>query len=157
MQEAGFPLRFAASKLVEGDEPMRKALRMSAGDEQILAHIVREMEEELGTDREAALADMRYGFIEEICRESVFRHRETREQVRSERIDRLLTHKFFGIPIFLGMMLVIFWLTFSVIGAPLQDLLEKGISAGTDALADWLAGSGVNPLLQSLLDRKTHV
>lgn len=151
VQEAGFPLRFAASKLVEGDEPMRKALRMSAGDEQILAHIVREMEEELGTDREAALADMRYGFIEEICRESVFRHRETREQVRSERIDRLLTHKFFGIPIFLGMMLVIFWLTFSVIGAPLQDLLEKGISAGTDALADWLAGSGVNPLLQSLL------
>lgn len=150
-QEAGYPVRFAATKMVEGDRPMQEALHIDAGDQHIIDHIVEDMERDLGTDREAALADMRYSYIEEICADCVVKHQETREQVRSEKIDRLLTHKYFGIPIFLGIMLLIFWLTFSVIGAPLQDLLENGIGFLTDQLSILLTSSGVSPWLHSLL------
>ena len=150
-QEAGYPVRFAATKLVEGDRPMQEALHIDPGDQHIIDHIVEDMERDLGTDREAALADMRYSYIEEICADCVIKHQETREQVRSEKMDKLLTHKYFGIPIFLGIMLLIFWLTFSVIGAPLQELLENGIGFLTGELAHLLAASGVSPWLQSLL------
>ncbi len=150
-QEAGYPVRFAATKLVEGDEPMRLALCIHETDQHIIDHIVTDMEKELGTDREAALADMRYNYIEEICKTCVIKHQESREQVRSEKIDRILTHKIWGIPLFLGIMLLVFWLTFTVIGAPLQDLLETGIEAVTDLLSQTLAATHVSPWLQALL------
>ncbi|HIZ54921.1 MAG TPA: ferrous iron transport protein B [Firmicutes bacterium] len=150
-KEAGYPVRFAATKLVEGDQPMTAALGLTEGQMHIIAHIVAEMEHELGTDREAALADMRYTYIEQVCAECVIKHQETREQVRSEKIDRILTHKFLGIPIFLGMMLIIFWLTFSVIGGPLQDLLEWGIQEITNGFSHWMVEMHVSDWLRSLL------
>ena len=100
-----------------------EALHLSTNQRHIVDHVVNEMECRLETDREAALADMRYSYIEHICSECVSKQQETREQIRSEKIDRLLTHKYLGIPVFLGIMLLIFWLTFDVLGGPLQDLL----------------------------------
>lgn len=150
-KKSGYPLRFAATKLVEGDQPIINALGLTEDQLHIINHIVHHMEQSLGTDREAALADMRYQYIEEICRECVSKQQETREQVRSEKIDRILTHKYFGIPIFLGIMLVIFWLTFSVIGAPLQDLLDMGIQWLTGLFSDFLVHVHVSQWLHSLL------
>ena len=150
-QAAGYPTRFAATKLVEGDEPMFKALDLDMGDIHIIDHIVEQMEEELGTDREAALADMRYSYIEDLCAQCVVKHQETREQLRSEKIDQVLTSKYFGIPVFLLIMLVIFWLTFSVIGAPLQDLLGAWIDQFTAWLSATLTGMQVTPWLVSLI------
>ncbi|MBC8558957.1 ferrous iron transport protein B [Fumia xinanensis] len=146
-----YPTRFAATKLVEGDGPMTEALGITENQQHIIDHIVQEMEFELGTDREAALADMRYTYIEKICADCVTRHRETKEQVRSEKIDWVLTHKYFGIPIFLGLMLLIFWLTFTVIGAPLQDLLGGGIDWLTEEFSGFLTRLDVSPWLHSLL------
>ena len=150
-ERAGYPVRFAATKLVEGDQPMIDALQISENEVHIIDHIVQEMEGELGTDREAALADMRYTYIEGVCAECVFKHQETLEQVRSEKIDRILTHKYFGIPIFLGIMLVVFYLTFSVLGAPMQDFLGAAIDSGVAALSTFLTDVGVSPWLHSLL------
>lgn len=150
-KEAGYPSRFAATKLVEGDEPMVKSLQLNDGQMHIIEHVVEEMEQELQTDREAALADMRYSYIDKICSDCVIKHQETREQVRSEKIDRVLTHKYFGIPIFLGLMLLIFWLTFSVIGAPLQELLDHGINLFTQWLGQVMTDANVSSWLHSLV------
>lgn len=150
-QEKGYPLRFAATKLVEGDKPMIDALELSEDELHIIEHIVENMEKQLDTDKEAALADMRYQYIEEICKKSVVRHQETKEQIRSEKIDRILTHKYLGIPIFLGIMLLIFWLTFSVLGGPLQEMLEEGIQKVIDQIAVWMESAGVNPSLKGLV------
>ena len=150
-RSAGYPIRFAATKLVEGDEPMMAALCGDEGDRHIIDHIVEEMEEETGTDREAALADMRYTFIEKLCAECVTKHQETREQVRSEKADRVLTHKYFGIPIFLLLMFVIFWLTFSVLGAPLQEWMDQGIGWLTRQVGLLLERAQVSFWLRSLL------
>lgn len=150
-QAAGYPIRFAATKLVEGDEPMFKALDLDSGDIHIIDHIVEQMEQDLGTDREAALADMRYSYIEQLCAQCVVKHQETREQLRSEKIDRLLTSKYLGIPIFLLIMMLIFWLTFSVLGAPLQDLLSGWIDSFTAFLESFLVRNQVTPWLISLL------
>lgn len=150
-EAAGYPTRFAATKLVEGDEPMFKALDLDMSDIHIIDHIVEQMEENLGTDREAALADMRYTYIEALCAECVVKHQETREQQRSEKIDRFLTHKYLGIPIFLLIMMTIFWLTFSVIGAPLQDLLSAWIDRFTAMLSNVLIAADVTPWLHSLI------
>lgn len=150
-QSAGYPIRFAATKLVEGDEPMFKALDLDAGDIHIIDHIVEQMEQDLDTDREAALADMRYSYIEQLCAQCVVKHQETREQLRSEKIDRLLTSKYLGIPIFLLIMMLIFWLTFSVLGAPLQDLLSGWIDSFTAFLEAFLVRNQVTPWLISLL------
>ena len=150
-QTAGYPIRFAATKLVEGDEPMFKALDLDSGDIHIIDHIVEQMEQDLGTDREAALADMRYSYIEQLCAQCVVKHQETREQLRSEKIDRLLTSKYLGIPIFLLIMMLIFWLTFSVLGAPLQDLLSGWIDSFTAFLESFLVRNQVTPWLISLL------
>lgn len=133
-QQAGIPKRFAATKLVDGDEPMQRLLNLHESDLNIIEHIVKQMEEELGTDREAALADMRYSYIESLVAQCVSRHHETREQQRSEKLDRWLTHKYLGIPIFLCIMLLIFYLTFVPIGGMLQGLLESGI----DMFVSWL-------------------
>lgn len=150
-EEAGYPTRFAATKLVEGDEPMFRELNLDVSDIHIIDHIVEQMEENLDTDREAALADMRYSYIELLCAQCVVKHQETREQLRSEKIDRLLTHKYLGIPIFLLIMMTIFWLTFSVIGAPLQDLLSVWIDRFTALLSDFLVSAEVTPWLTSLI------
>ena len=150
-QAAGYPTRFAATKLVEGDEAITQALKLTADELHIIDHIVADMEKEIGMDREAALADMRYAFIEKICRGTVMKKQETHEQIRSEKIDRWLTHKYLGIPIFLGIMLFIFWITFSVLGARLQDLLDQLITLGTDSLAAFMANAGVSQWLQSLV------
>ncbi|MGI5959182.1 MAG: ferrous iron transport protein B [Massiliimalia sp.] len=149
--EAGYPARFAATKLVEGDEPTINSLALNENQLHIIEHVVEEMEQELDTDREAALADMRYSYIDKICSDCVIKHQETREQVRSEKIDQVLTHKYFGIPIFLGIMLLIFWLTFSVIGAPLQDLLDRGITAFTGELDTVMESVHVSGWLRSLV------
>ena len=133
-QQAGIPKRFVATKLVDGDEPMQRLLNLHESDLNIIEHIVKQMEEELGTDREAALADMRYSYIESLVAQCVSRHHETREQQRSEKLDRWLTHKYLGIPIFLCIMLLIFYLTFVPIGGTLQGLLESGI----DMFVSWL-------------------
>ena len=148
---AHIPVRFAATKLVEGDEPMFHALNLDTGDIHIIDHIVEQMEQDLGTDREAALADMRYTYIESLCSQCVVKHQETREQLRSEKIDRFLTNKYLGIPIFLLIMMAIFWLTFSVIGAPLQDLLSRGIDSFTASLEQMMTNAEVTPWLISLI------
>lgn len=148
---SGYPIRFAATKLVEGDEPTIKALNISDSQMHIINHVVEDMEKSLETDREAALADMRYNYIGKLCSDSVVKHQETNEQIRSEKIDRVLTHRYFGIPIFFGIMFFIFWLTFSVIGAPLQELLETGIGVVTDGFAKILTDAGVSDWLYSLI------
>ena len=113
-------LKFASIKLVEGDEVMMKELRIQEPEKDIIQHIVDDMEFHCGMDREAALADARYKYIEDICRELVVKPHETKGQKRSVRIDRVLTHRIFAIPIFLGIMLFIFWITFGVVGATLS-------------------------------------
>ncbi|MBP1926470.1 ferrous iron transport protein B [Sedimentibacter acidaminivorans] len=148
---SGYPIRFAATKLVEGDEPTIKALNVSDSQMHIINHVVEDMEKSLDTDREAALADMRYNYIGKLCLDSVVKHQETNEQIRSEKIDRVLTHKYFGIPIFFGIMFFIFWLTFSVIGAPLQEILEIGIGSVTDGVAQIITDAGVSDWLYSLV------
>lgn len=124
-QSLHLPLRYCVTKIIEGDEDMFDKLHIDQGDRHIIEHILEKMEEEAGTDREAALVDMRYSFIEDVCQHTVFIESETKEQIRSEKIDRLLTHKYLGIPIFILIMLFIFYLTFSLIGAPLQDLMDS--------------------------------
>ena len=149
--EAGIPLRFAATKLIEGDDLMEQSLGLSEAQRHVLSHIVEQMEEELGTDREAALADMRYYYISTLCKGTVVKRQETTEQLRSEKIDRLFTHKYLGIPVFLVIMLVIFWVTFSLLGAPLQDLLDRGIGVVVSWLNELLIKADVSPVLQSLV------
>lgn len=145
------PVRFAAAKLVEGDRPIIMALKLPENEQHIVEHIAQEMEQELSTDREAALADMRYEFIEKLVADCVVKPLESKERRRSNRLDSLLTHKFLAIPIFLGLMLTMFWLTFNVIGAWLSDgltFLIDGLTAGTD---QWLTAAGVSPWMHSLL------
>ena len=145
------PLRFAATKLVEGDEPILKVLQLNQNEHDILGHIVTEMENALGTDREAALADMRYAYIARITQNTVHRHGETKEQIRSIQIDNVLTHRIFAIPIFLGIMALIFYLTFGLIGAALSDCLSRGIDWIIAAVDECLSLYGLNPLVQSLI------
>lgn len=145
------PIRYCVTKLIEGDEDMFKTLDVSHNDRHIIEHILEGMESESGTDREAALVDMRYSFIEEVCYYCVFSECETKEQVRSEKIDRLLTHKYLGIPIFILIMLLIFYLTFYLIGAPLQDLMDSGIGALSDWLVTMLEANHVSFWLRALI------
>ena len=148
---AGIPVRFAATKLVEGDEQIRTALHLSQNEHEMLEHIIAQMEEERGLDRAAAIADMRFGFIKELVAATVVKPKESREHVRSRRIDRLLTGKYTAIPSFIVIMGLVFYLTFNVIGAFLQDLLDMGITA----LAEWvdhgLTAWSVSPAVRSLV------
>lgn len=150
-QRAQYPLRFAATKLVEGDEPMMKALHLHHDDLDIIEKIVESMEHALGTDREAALADMRYTYIEDLVAQCVVKHNDTKGQVRSERIDRILTHKYIGIPVFILIMLCIFYLTFGPIGGTLQGWLEELIALGTDQLNAFFINIQVSEWLRMLL------
>jgi ferrous iron transport protein B len=150
-KEAEYPLRFAATKLVEGDELTFKELKITESQTHIIEHVVEDMEKALNTDREAALADMRYSYIEQICRDTVIKKQETREQIRSEKIDKVLTHKYLGIPIFIGIMFVIFWITFGAAGAFLQGYLEEIIALATDYVANLMESYQVSPWLHSLV------
>ena len=145
------PTRFAATKLVEGDELILKSLKLSDNEVETIEHAVKEMESELGFDREAALADMRYQFIESIHNDCIVKPNESREYKRSVRFDSVLTNKYLAIPVFLGIMLTVFALTFGVIGTPLSKLMEMGIE-GLGGLVDGaLEAYGLNPVIHSLI------
>ena len=148
---AGIPLRFAASKLAEGDERVLKALNLSENEKEIIEHIISQMEAERGLDRSAAIADMRFDFIQRLCAATVVKPKESREHERSRRADKFLTGKYTAIPAFVCIMALIFWLTFNVIGAWLQGLLESGIDWLTIEVDAWLIYFNVNPALHSLI------
>ncbi len=150
-QSAGIPVRFAATKLIEGDEDIVSRLELDQNELELIEHSVQEMEAEHGMDRNAALADMRYDFIEKVCAGTVVKCRESRERRRSEAIDRIVTNKYLALPIFFGIMLAIFYLTFNVIGAILSDLLAAGIDALTIAVDSALTAYGLNPVVHSLV------
>ena len=150
-QKQGVPARFAATKLVEGDEPMLKSLLLTENEIDMIEHAVKEMETEVGTDREAALADMRYQFIEDVCRDCVTKAKESREFRRSVRFDSVLTHRIWALPAFLGIMLLVFWLTFGVIGNRLSRLLILGIDSLGGVIDSALTAYRLNPVVQSLI------
>ncbi len=150
-RRAQIPLRFAASKLAEGDQMILEKLGLDQNEREMLEHIIQQMEEERGMDRAAAIADMRFDFIEDVCRETVIKPRESKVHARSQQLDRFLTGKFTAIPAFVGIMALVFWLTFSVIGAWLSNLLALGIDALTALVDRGLTAYGINPVVQSLV------
>ena len=145
------PRRFAATKLVEGDELILKALRLDQNEKETLEHIITQMEEESGKDRMAALADMRFQFIEELCEQTVVKPSESKEHVRSMNIDRILTGKYTAIPTFVCIMALVFYLTFGLIGKYLSDWLELLINWFTDICNQGLIAYGINPVVRSLI------
>ena len=149
--KAGISARFAATKLIEEDPEIIERLRLDQNEIEAIEHAVVQMEEEHGMDRQAALAEMRYDFIEQVCSQTVVRCQESREHRRSEKIDSILTHRILAIPIFIGIMLLVFWLTFNVIGSFLSDLLEMGIGALTNLVDRGLTAYGINPVVHSLV------
>ena len=149
--EAGIPLRFAASKVIEGDSIVTDRLRLDDNEKEMIEHIVLQMEKERGLDRSAAIADMRYSFIEKICSAFVKKPKKSRESVRSERIDNVLTGKWTAIPLFILIMLVVSYLTFNVIGGNLQTLLESLIDGVTVATETILLTAGVNDVIRGLV------
>ena len=150
-QETGIPARFAASKLAEGDVLVAQALKLDNNELELLEHLVLQMETESGLDRAAAIASIRFAYIRRACKDTVVKPRESKEHLRSERIDSILTGRFTAIPAFIAIMLLVFWLTFEVIGAALQELLEAGIAALGDVVAEAMQAAGVNDVLQSLV------
>ena len=150
-QSAGLPVRFAATKLIEEDPEILGKLRLDQNEIELVEHAILQMEEEDGMDRNAALAEMRYDFIEGVCRDTVVRCRESREHQRSMRMDRILTGKYTAIPIFILIMLSIFYLTFNVFGAALSDLLAAGIGWLQGVTDSALTAYGINPVVQSLI------
>ena len=150
-ERAGIPVRFAASKLAEGDALVLEKLALDENEKHLLGHIVRQLEDERGLDRAAAIADMRFAFIERVCDECVVRPRVSREHARSMALDKLLTGTFTAIPAFVAIMALVFWLTFNVVGAWLSEALEAGIGWLTDVVANALAAAQVNEVLQSLV------
>lgn len=150
-QKAGYSARFAATKLIEGDQPLEESLALSPNECDIIGHVADEMEQALHTDREAAMADMRYAFIEKLIARAVTQINETDEYLRSVKIDAVLTHRLFAIPVFLLIMLGVFWLTFELIGPVLQDALGAGIDAFTAAAARALESARVSVWMRSLL------
>ncbi len=148
---AGIPLRFAASKLVEGDPLVEQALALEANEKELLRHILAQLEEERGLDCAAAMADMRFLFIRRLCERTVVKPQESKEHARSQKIDRILTGKYTAIPIFVLIMGLVFFLTFNVIGAFLQDVLADGIDQVTEWADAWLTEEAVNPAIRSLV------
>ncbi len=150
-KQADIPVRFAASKLAEGDELILRQLNLDENEKEMLEHIIVQMEHERGLDRAAAIADMRFTFIEKLCRETVIKPRESKEHIRSTRMDKILTGKYTAIPCFIGIMGIVFWLTFNVIGAWLQSLLETGVGWLTEVVDAALVSWKVNEVLRSLI------
>ena len=148
---AGLPLRFAATKLIEGDDWVERALKLPADEKRAIESIITTMESERGMDRAAAIAQMRYTFIRKLCAQTVVKPRESREYIRSRRIDKVLTGKWTAIPIFIAVMALVIWLTIDVLGAPLQALLDAGIGALGQGVGNLLARWNVSPAVQSLV------
>ncbi|MDO4492515.1 MAG: ferrous iron transport protein B [Clostridia bacterium] len=150
-ERAGMPSRFSATKLIEGDELIASRLELDTNEHELIEHAVTEMETESGFDRNEALADMRYGFIESVVRKAVKKPHESKERLRSEKIDRVLTGRYTAIPCFFAVMFLVFFLTFNVIGSFLSDLLATGIEWFTGVADAALAAYGINPVVQSLV------
>lgn len=150
-ERAGISTRFAATKLIEDDPSIAEKLALSQNELELVEHSIIQMEEEHAMDRNAALADMRYDFIEKVCGATVIKPQESKEHIRSVRIDNVLTNRFWAIPIFIGVMFLVFYLTFNVIGAYLSDLLAAGIDAITAVADKALTAYGINPVVHSLL------
>ena len=150
-EHAGIPVRFAATKAIEGDPLILEKLALDQNETEMLEHIVQQMERERGLDRSAAIADMRFDFIERLCEQTVVKPKESRERIRSERIDRVLTGKYTAIPCFVGIMVLVFYLTFNVIGAWLQNILQMGIDAVSDIVDRGLTAMQVNEAVHSLI------
>ncbi len=148
---ADIPERFAAAKLAEGDQLIMDSLNLDQNEKEMLEHIIKQMETERGLDRAAAIAHMRFDFIEKVCDETVVKPKESKEHLRSMKIDRFLTGKYTAIPCFIGIMGLVFYLTFGVIGAFLQNLLDMGITALGNIADQWMAASNVNSVLHSLV------
>ncbi len=150
-EAAGLPLQFAASKTIEGDELIMEQLKLDDNEKELIEHTVLQMEREGGMDRSAAIADMRFDFIEYVCEQTVQKPKQSRERLRSERIDRVLTGKWTAIPCFVLIMAAVFLLTFNVIGAFLQNLFEMGIDALSGAVDGWMTSENVNSALHGLV------
>ena len=150
-EAAGIPVRFAATKLVEGDQRIEAALKLDQNEKEMIEHIIVQMEQERGLDRAAAIADMRFHFIHQLVEQTVVKPRQSKEQLRSARIDRFLTGRYTAIPAFVGIMALVFYLTFGVIGLALQNLLEVGIDALTAAVDSTLTAWNVNAAVHSLV------
>lgn len=150
-QQCGISPRFAATKLIEGDMSFAEKLELDKNELETIEHSVKEMETERGLDANAALADMRYSFIEGVCEKAVVKCRESKEHLRSVKIDNVLTNKYLALPLFLVIMLLIFWLTFGVIGSFLSDLLSAGIDSLTAVTDKALTAYGINPVVHSLI------
>ena len=150
-RRVGLPVRFAASKLIEGDELILKQLELDENETEMLEHIKLQLEKERGLDPSAAMADMRFAFIGRVCAQCVRRPRESREHLRSQRLDRVLTGKYTALPVFIGIMALVFYLTFAVIGAWLQELLELGVGWLTETVDGALTAGNVNPAIHSLI------
>ena len=148
---AGIPVRFAATKLVEGDQRIEAALKLDQNEKEMIGHIIVQMEQERGLDRAAAIADMRFHFIHQLVEQTVVKPRQSKEQLRSARIDQFLTGRYTAIPAFVGIMALVFYLTFGVIGLALQNLLEVGIDALTAAMDSTLTAWNVNAAVHSLV------
>lgn len=150
-ESADIPVRFAATKAIEGDHLIIEKLKLDQNETETLLHIVKQMETERGLDRSAAIADMRFDFIEKLCEQTVVKPKESKERIRSEKIDRILTGKYTGIPCFIAIMALVFYLTFNVIGAALQKLLELGIDKLAQVTEAAMAAARVNGALRSLV------
>ena len=150
-ESAGIPVRFAATKLVEGDQRIEAALKLDQNEKEMIEHIIVQMEQERGLDRAAAIADMRFHFIHQLVEQTVVKPRQSKEQLRSAQIDRFLTGRYTAIPAFVGIMALVFYLTFGVIGLALQNLLEVGIDALTAAVDSTLTAWNVNAAVHSLV------
>lgn len=150
-KRAEIPVRFAANKIIEGDERVIEALDLSQNEKEMVEHIILQMEDERGMDRAAAMADMRFSFIKKLVTASVVKPKESKERQRSEKFDAFLTGKYTAIPAFIGIMGIIFWLTFNVVGAWLQELLESGIGFITDKMDALLETWKVNEVIRSLV------
>ena len=150
-KQARIPVRFAAAKLAEGDGLILEKLNLDRNEKEMLEHIVKQMETERGLDRSAAIAHMRFDFIERVCEETVVKPRESKEHVRSTKIDSVLTGKYTAIPCFVGIMALVFWLTFGVIGAFLSDILDMGITGLGDLVDSWMTAANVNSVLHGLV------
>lgn len=150
-KKADIPVRFAASKLAEGDKLILDSLDLSQNEKEMLEHIILQMEEERGLDRAAAIADMRFSFIQKVCDQTVIKPKESKEHARSVKIDKVLTGKYTAIPAFIAIMGLVFWLTFNVIGAFFADLLDQGITYLTDLTDAAMSAANVNEVLHSLV------
>lgn len=150
-QAAEIPVRFAASKIMEGDEKILEQLKLTVNEKNLLEDIAKQTEEETGFDRSAAVAQMRFEYIEAVCSETVIKPKESKERIRSQKMDHFLTGKYMGIPAFIGIMGIVFWLTFNVIGSFLQGVLEKGITVLTGLVDQAMAAANVSDVIRSLV------